>query len=296
MNPDASSILIFGREGQVTRALQAQSQNSKFVGRDECDFLRLATIVDTLNFHRPRIVINPAAYTDVDRAEGENETATLVNTRAPRIIAEWCKTNHATLIHYSTDYVYGGDGQEAFREQDPVTPSNVYAQTKLEGERAIQASGCQHIILRTSWIFDQRGKNFVRTILKLAAQRDELRVVDDQWGSPTYAPDLAQATMRIVKHINQHAPFEIYNFANAGMVTWFGFANEILRRWAALGNTVRAQRILPIASKDFPTAAQRPLNSRLNTAKIQAALNFKIRSWSSALDDCLARVAPQSLK
>ncbi|NJL25166.1 MAG: dTDP-4-dehydrorhamnose reductase [Calothrix sp. SM1_5_4] len=195
-------VLVFGSNGQVAQALKALLPEAVFLSRTECDLERPGQAAAALEKHKPRVVINAAAYTEVDKAESENERsrAHQINAAAVQEIAFWCARNDVSLIHYSTDYVYPGDGDLPWSELAPVAPRNHYGQTKLDGEAAIRSAGCHHVILRTSWVFSPVGKNFVKTMLKLGLEREHLSVVDDQVGSPTYAPDIARATLRVLGH------------------------------------------------------------------------------------------------
>ncbi|MGD9954293.1 MAG: dTDP-4-dehydrorhamnose reductase, partial [Burkholderiales bacterium] len=239
---------------------------------------------------RPGLIVNAAAYTAVDRAEGEPEAAEAVNARAPGILAGEAKRLGGVLVHYSTDYVFDGRKRTPYREDDPTGPLNAYGRTKLAGERAIAASGCRHLVLRTSWVYGPRGRNFLATMLALAATREELRVVDDQRGAPTTSPFLAQATVRALRAIpDEGVASGIYHLSAAGETTWAGFASAIFARAAARPG-FRAPRVVPIPSSAYPTPARRPRYSVLSSRKFTRTFGFAPPSWEAQLDDCFARL------
>jgi dTDP-4-dehydrorhamnose reductase len=232
---------------------------------------------------RPAVIVNAAAHTAVDRAESEADLAFSVNARAPGVLAEEAERLGAFLVHYSTDYVFDGTKASPYNEDDEPNPLSVYGRSKLEGERAIRASGCRHLILRTSWVYAARGHNFLLTMLRLGAERPELRVVDDQRGAPTWARDIAAATVTLLaKPLNG-----LYHLTAAGATTWHGFACEIMRR-AGLKAVVH-----PIRSAEYPTAARRPANSLLDNARVRAA-GVVMPAWEESLDRCLAELRAAS--
>ena len=276
-------VLVFGREGQVSSALSNLMPDAQFTARDTCDLERPEDIERELNQHRPRVVINPAAYTAVDAAESDRDRALRVNAEAPGVMARWCKRHAASLIHFSTDYVYPGTGREPWTELDATGPLNVYGESKLEGERAIEACGGHHLILRTSWVYDAFGQNFVRTMLRLGREREELQIVDDQIGAPTYALDLAVATLKILTHPQFLRSSGRFNIANVGQTSWFEFARVIFARWRALGQSLKVESVRAISSAEYPTPARRPQNSRLNTDKLDRQFGIRLRPWDEAL-------------
>jgi dTDP-4-dehydrorhamnose reductase len=238
---------------------------------------------------KPALVVNAAAYTAVDRAESEREAAFAINARAPGVLAEEAKRLDAVLIHYSTDYVFDGEARSPYVEDDPVAPLSVYGESKLEGERAIAASGATALVFRTSWVYGRRGRNFLLTMQRLAAERDELRVVDDQTGVPNWSRTLAQATGRVVA-MGLPAVAEragLYHLSSTGQATWFEFARAIV------GDVARP-RITPIATRDYPTPARRPRYGVLGTAKFRHAFGFSLPAWRHALTECLASPAEPS--
>jgi len=229
---------------------------------------------------RPDVIVNAAAYTAVDRAESEPAAAFAVNAAAPGVLAEEAKRLGAILVHYSTDYVFDGQKAAPYVEDDPPRPLGVYGRSKLDGERAIRASGCRHLILRTSWVYAGRGRNFLLTMLRLAAERPELRVVDDQRGAPTWARDIAVATARLLAD----PPEGLFHLTASGATTWYGFACAILQG-AGLATPVR-----PIASSEYPTPARRPANSVLDSGRLRAAAGIVMPAWEEGLAGCLAEL------
>lgn len=240
----------------------------------------------------PDVVVNSAAYTAVDKAETDRETAFLVNAEAPRVLAEEAARNSALLIHYSTDYVFDGTKNAPYTEDDATHPLNVYGQSKLAGEQAIQATGADHLILRTSWVYAARGQNFLRTILRLAAEREELNIVADQIGSPTWARLIAEATAHIVRQAlleRQQGNFSsgIYNLTSTGETSWHGFAQAIVEIARQQGQPLKNRAIHPIPTTDYPVPAKRPLYSRLSMDRLEQRFGLKMPSWDSALRLCM---------
>ena len=275
-------ILLTGKTGQVGHELQrtlAPLGEVIAVDRAGLDLANQEALRRTLRKLRPDIIVNAAAYTAVDRAEDEAQLAHAGNAIAPGVMAEEARELGALLVHYSTDYVFDGSKAGAYREDDATNPLNVYGRSKLAGEQAIIASGCRHLIFRTSWVYGLRGKNFLRTMQALAAQRQELRVVSDQIGAPTWSRLIAEATALAVR---QDAPSGLYHLSSGGSTSWHGFAQAILaaQGWAG---TLHA-----IPASDYPTPAQRPANSRLDHTKLGAALGLALPDWRLALELCLA--------
>jgi dTDP-4-dehydrorhamnose reductase len=238
----------------------------------------------------PHIIVNPAAYTAVDKAESEPDLARAVNAEAPGVLAEEAARLGALLVHYSTDYVFNGSGVTPWREDDNCDPLNVYGATKLEGERAIQASGCRHLIFRTSWVYGARGSNFLLTMRRLMRERAELKIAADQVGAPTWCRDLAEATAQVLSQIGSPAsrfdeaePWGVYHMSNAGETSWHGFAEAI----QALDGADATARLVPIPSSEYPTPAQRPLNSRLDNDKLERAFGLRLQDWCAALALCM---------
>lgn len=282
-----SPIVVFGTEGQVARSLRILEPEAIYVSRAECDFTRPEQIRPYLERVRPRLVINPAAFTDVDRAEKDFAEALSVNAESPAEIARWCAASGASLVHYSTDYVYSGDGENFWRESDPTHPLNKYGESKWRGEQAVTASGCHHVILRTSWVYSPFGKNFVRTMIRLGQEREALRVVNDQIGSPTYAFDLAEATVKICAHPNFKNTSGVFNTVNSGTTSWYGLAAETFKLMREFGEPLKVQKLEPIPAREYPLPAARPSNSRMNTEKLEQIFGVKLRAWDLALKACL---------
>jgi dTDP-4-dehydrorhamnose reductase len=234
-------------------------------------------------------IINCSAYTAVDRAEDERDRAFAVNADGVLNIARVAADAGAILIHVSTDYVFDGEKSDAYHEDDPTGPIGVYGQSKLAGERHITAMTLQHFILRTAWLYGRTGSNFVRTMLRLFGERDEVRVVADQWGSPTYTGDLAGAIMAIVE--GSPTRYGIYHYTNEGRTNWYEFAREIYALGRRYGLAGRDVRIVPITTSEYPTKAKRPGNSYLSKDKIGRELGIRCRDWREALEDCIRGLA-----
>ncbi len=292
-------ILLTGPNGQVGWELQRTLGSLGEVVALDSSGLNLADprqVRETVRGLAPRIIVNPAAYTAVDKAESEPELARAVNAVAPALLAEEAHRLDALLVHYSTDYVFNGSGSRPWREDDPCDPLNVYGATKLEGERAIQESGCRHLIFRTSWVYGARGSNFLLTMSRLMRERPELKIVADQMGAPTWCRDLAEATAQILSQLcapqtrlTDPAPWGVYHVANGGETSWHGFA-EAIQRLEGEGPAAHA-RLLPIPSSDYPTPARRPLNSRLDSDKLAGVFGLRLPDWRVALALCLGKSA-----
>jgi dTDP-4-dehydrorhamnose reductase len=282
------NVLLFGRTGQVgselLRRLSAHAEVTA-LGSAACGFERPEDVADVVRAVRPDVIVNAAAYTAVDRAEAEPDRAEIINATAVAAIARETSRLRALLVHYSTDYVFDGTKAGPYVETDTPAPLSAYGRTKLGGERAIVASGCRHYIFRTSWVYASSGQNFVRTMIRLAGERDELRVVDDQIGSPTSAALIADVTAEVVRRISDNsAPATgIYHLAPRGNTSWCGFARLILATARDLGHPLRCppERVVAIATADYPTPARRPLNSRLCTAKLTASLGSMLPEWQA---------------
>jgi dTDP-4-dehydrorhamnose reductase len=259
-------------------------------GSAELDLREPEQVVARLREHAPQLVLNAAAYTAVDAAEKDEAAAAQVNAHAPQVLARECARTGALLVHYSTDYVFDGEKREPYREDDPPAPVSAYGRTKLAGEQAIRASGCPHLILRTSWVYAARGRNFVLTMLRLARERPELRVVADQVGSPTWAGSIARATWDLVGKKGQMIFSGTYNVTNAGQVSWHGFAQAIVARGAELG-LCPAVPVRAITSAEYPTPARRPGYSVLAGDRLAADFGIRLPDWQAALAQCMAEIA-----
>lgn len=279
------SVLVFGSTGQIGQALSALLDDAVVLGRTEADFSKpdsLAAIVEDI---RPEAVINAIAYTQVDKAEEEEALATLINGDAPGVLARVSAKLNIPFAHYSTDYVYDGSGDKPRNETTPTAPLSAYGRSKLAGEKAVEAAGGQYLIFRTSWVYDAFGKNFLKTMLRLGAEREQLRVVADQIGAPSYAPHLAAATLQAMAKPD-FTP-GIYHMCNAGETSWHGFAEEIFKEAKAHGMEMKVQSVEPIPSSAYPTAATRPLNSRLDCSKLKDTLGVTLPDWREGLKDAM---------
>jgi len=288
-------ILLFGGGGQLgsgLRELLATKGSVDAVDRRELDLRDLPKISERIRASRPTLVVNAAAYTAVDAAEADAETARLVNAEAPRVMAEAAREVGALLVHYSTDYVFDGAARTPYVEDAPTRPLGVYGATKLAGEQAVAAAGAQFVTLRTAWLYSNHGKNFLNTMLRLAAERDELRVVNDQIGSPTYAGLVAEATLGMLDGLYAHGELRrercgLYHLTCGGDTSWWGFAQAIVER-AGYGGRVR---VLPIPSSEYPTPVRRPAYSVLSSEKFARTFGIRLPDWRDALDRCLAERA-----
>ena len=269
-------ILLAGRNGQVGRELLktlAPLGEILAPGRAELDLRDAVRLREAVRAANADVIVNAAAYTAVDQAESERDAAFAVNALAPGILAEEAKKSGALLVHYSTDYVFDGEKPAPYVEEDQPNPLNVYGASKLAGERAIAASGCRHLILRTSWVYGPRGSNFMLTMLRLARERAELRVVDDQVGAPTSSLAIARATAQVLRP-GAHGT---YHMSAAGHTSWCGFARAILRRAGS------ATPVAAIRTADYPTPARRPRNSRLDCARLRADFGLALAPWEEQL-------------
>ena len=287
-------ILLLGGDGQVGHQLRRSlaplgelavstltgtlSDGSACERLDLTDFDAIAALVDRV---APDVVVNATAHTAVDRAEDESDLAFRVNAGAPERLAAACATHDAILVHYSTDYVFGGDGVRPYREDDAPAPLGVYGASKLAGERAILDSECRHLIFRTAWVYGLHGHNFLRTMLRLGAERDELRVVSDQVGTPTPAALIADVTARALQHLPSASG--LWHLTAAGETSWHGFAEAIFARAVEQGLLPRAPRVVPIATSEYPTRASRPSYSCLDTGKLGRDFGVELPDWKAAL-------------
>jgi len=282
-------VLVTGARGQVggevARALAGRAEVIAH-DRSTLDLADRGEIAGRVREARPDAIVNAAAYTAVDRAESDEASARAVNAVAPGILAEEARRAGALLVHYSTDYVFDGTKRGAYVESDATGPLNVYGRTKLEGERAIAASGCAYAILRTSWVYGPQGGNFVRTMLRLAREREELRVVDDQRGAPTSSLQLARATIDILDRARD-AP-GLYHATAAGETTWLGYAQAIFDEQSRRDRAFRVPRLVAIATRDYPTPARRPANSVLDSSRLAQTFGIRLGPWRDALVETLA--------
>ncbi len=297
-------ILLLGRGGQVGWELQRSlsvlgevvaldfdaSQNPQGLCGDFTDIEGLERTVEAV---QPDVIVNAAAHTAVDKAESEPELARKINALAPAALARAAIKTGAWLIHYSTDYVFDGSGSAPWKETDATSPLSVYGQTKLEGEQAV-ATCPKHLILRTSWVYATRGGNFAKTMLRLASERDALTVINDQFGAPTSAELLADVTAHAIRILQTQPELAgLYHCIAGGETTWHGYAQFVLEQATALGLPLRAtaDKVAPTATSSYPTPAKRPLNSRLDTTKLQAAFGLKLSHWQHGVKRMLIEIA-----
>jgi dTDP-4-dehydrorhamnose reductase len=293
-------ILLLGKNGQVGWQLQrslaplgevlALDRHSSDHWGDLSQPERLA---QTVLAWRPQVIVNAAAHTAVDKAESEPELARCLNATAPAALAQAAAHIGALLVHYSTDYVFNGQGDQPWQEGDATGPLSVYGQTKREGEQAIMASGCKHLIFRTSWVYAARGGNFAKTMLRLAAERERLTVIDDQFGAPTGAELIADVTAHAIRaSLQQPALGGLYHLAAAGQTTWHGYASHVIAQARLIqpGLALKVSEIAPVPTSAFPTPAQRPLNSRLATHKLQDAFGLVLSPWQQGVNRMLAEI------
>ncbi|NUP87550.1 MAG: dTDP-4-dehydrorhamnose reductase [Burkholderiaceae bacterium] len=294
-------ILLLGKNGQVGWELQrALAPLGELVACDfdspgelRADFTQPETLRALVWRVQPVVIVNAAAHTAVDKAEAEPDLAHQLNATAPAVLADEAEACGALLVHYSTDYVFDGSGVEAREEDDATGPLNVYGRSKLEGERLIRMSGCQHLILRTSWVYAARGGNFARTMLRLAAEREEMKVVNDQIGAPTGADLLADVTAHAIRHLAQHPQDGgLYHCVAAGETNWNLYAKEVLALAAQAQPAIKlkATDVAPVPTSAFPTPAARPHNSRLNTARLQATFGLRLPHWRDGVARMLTEI------
>jgi dTDP-4-dehydrorhamnose reductase len=295
---NAWKILLIGKGGQVGGELSSLLRpfgELIICGEEDLDLTQGDRIREKLRDVQPHVIVNAAAYTAVDKAEEEPDLALAVNGTAPAILAEEAKKLGAALVHYSTDYVFDGEKQDPYTEEDSPNPMGVYGRTKLAGDEAIQSTGLPHLIFRTAWVYGLKGKNFLLTIQRLAKERDELKIVDDQIGSPTWCRTIAQATANVLTQIlPQSSPgdlshFEqasgLYNLVCGGQTSWFGFAQAILEASSSSQDT----KLIPIPTSEYPTLTKRPQNSVLSTKKLKSAFGIAPAAWDVTLKYCLSR-------
>lgn len=289
-----NSILLIGSNGQVGQELQqilTPYGDLKAVVRPQIDLSQPHNLRPLIQEIQPQLIINAAAYTAVDKAESETELATAVNVTAPGILAEIAQQLGAFLIHISTDYVFDGCQSYPYRETDTTNPLGVYGQTKLAGEQAIGQNCDRHLIIRTAWVYGSYGKsNFVKTMLRLGAEREEIRVVADQIGSPTWAKDLAAAIAHSIPRLQPEIA-GIYHYTNSGVASWYDFAVAIFEEAEKLGFPLKVRRVIPITTADYPTPAQRPAYSVLACERISEVLETVRPHWRVALRNMLAEYA-----
>jgi dTDP-4-dehydrorhamnose reductase len=277
-------ILVFGKTGQVASALQLQAPAARFLSRAEADLSAPAACAAAIKAAKPAAVINAAAYTAVDAAETDEPLAQIINGDAPGVMAQACAELEIPLVHLSTDYVFDGSGRTPWSPGDPTAPLGAYGRTKLAGEEAIRATGCQHVILRTSWVFSAQGANFVKSMLRLSESRDALSVVADQIGGPTPAAAIAQACLRLVEALQEGQGGGTYHYAGCPATSWECFARAI---FAAAQRDVT---VTGIPTSEYPTAAKRPLNSRLDCTSLNTDFGIATPEWKPALTEIVKKL------
>lgn len=285
-------ILIIGKNGQIAKSLyELKNQNELdffFIGRPEIDLEVPNNISEIIKSINPDIVINAAAYTNVDQAEKDFEKAFLINAIAPKLISKTCNSLNIPIIHYSTDYVFSGETSTNYKENDICNPINLYGKSKFEGEINVAFENPNHVILRTSWVYSQFGNNFVKTMLKLGNQKNEISVVNDQFGSPTYAKEIAIATLKIAKRIKENQSSElrgVFHLSASNTTNWADFAKTIFEIHS--NNNDNKIKIIPIMSSQYSFIAKRPRNTILNCEKLFDIYGIKLPDWKTSLKECI---------
>ena len=300
------NILLTGAAGQLgTELIPLLSAYGRVIATDRCkpaipcddwvelDISKAGELDDLLNRIRPGLIVNAAAYTAVDQAESDPETAFEVNAKLPEELAAWARSNAAGLIHYSTDYIFDGSSAEPYREDDTTGPKNVYGESKLAGECAITASDCKHVILRTSWVYSSHGKNFVLSMLALARKGLSLKVVDDQRGCPTSARNLALASCAVIENWQHDEPVDasgVFHYCDDQTLSWYDFSQAIFRLAVSAGLLEKEPEMTPVPGTEFPTPAERPEWSVLDTQKIKDVFNVQAASFDQALQDVMNEI------
>ena len=289
-------ILVTGKNGQLATALcEAAAADTSFdvvaLGREALDICDKASVERAVADVKPDMIISAAAYTAVDKAETERQQAFAANEAGPRLLASAAARRGIPIIHVSTDYVFDGRKSEPYIEDDAVSPAGIYGASKLAGEIAVAKTNPKHLILRTAWVYSATGQNFVKTMLRLAADRDQVNVVDDQYGNPSYAPHLALAILNVARQIHHNPGLQawgMYHLAGTGTTTWCGLAREVFKRSEAAGGP--HARVDAITTSEYPTPAKRPANSTLDCTKAKQTFGVELPAWQTGVADCLARL------
>lgn len=292
-------ILVTGKTGQVGCALISALTGYDVIGigREDCNLNDLVKLEKTLKAIQPKLIIHSAAYTQVDQAEKEANLVSLINYDATNVIAYYCQNQNIPLIYYSTDYVFSGNKVSPYLETDAVNPIGIYGQSKEKGEVSVRRYCEQHVILRTSWVYDEQGKNFLNTILKLAQTKEHLNVIDDQFGAPTSSHFIAEITKKILDQIQLGIfPWGTYHLTNSGSVNWYNFARTIIENAKVLGMTLNLSlnNITPVPSDQYLSLVKRPLNSRLNCAKLENILEISMQEWEVALMEIMQKISKRN--
>lgn len=290
-------LLLLGKNGQVGWELQRSlAPLGEVIALDRQtggDISDLSALANTIRSMRPDVIVNAAAHTAVDKAESEPDLALRLNAEAPEVMAQEAKDLGALLVHYSTDYVFDGSGSAARKEGDATGALSVYGRTKLEGEQRIAATNCRHLIFRTSWVYAARGGNFAKTMLRLAQEREALSVINDQWGAPTGADLIADVTAHVLRHVGAHeGDGGLYHLVAAGETNWHAYASHVIERAQSLRPDLgwKVQGIAAVPTTAFPTPATRPLNSRLDTQKLQATMQLHLPAWQQGVERMLREI------
>lgn len=290
-------LLLLGKNGQVGWELQRSlAPLGEVIALDRQtggDISDLSALANTIRSIRPDVIVNAAAHTAVDKAESEPDLALRLNAEAPEVMAQEAKDLGALLVHYSTDYVFDGSGSAARKEGDATGALSVYGRTKLEGEQRIAATNCRHLIFRTSWVYAARGGNFAKTMLRLAQEREALSVINDQWGAPTGADLIADVTAHVLRHVGAHeGDGGLYHLVAAGETNWHAYASHVIERAQSLRPDLgwKVQGIAAVPTTAFPTPATRPLNSRLDTQKLQATMQLHLPAWQQGVERMLREI------
>lgn len=299
----STRILLLGKNGQVGWELQRSlAPLGQVIALDRAggdslcgDIANLDGLRETIERIKPDVLVNAAAYTAVDKAQSEPEQAACLNHRAPALMAELMKANGGCLVHYSTDYVFDGSGEQPWKEVDPTGPLNVYGATKLAGEQAIQNSGCDHLIFRTSWVYASRGNNFARTMLRLAQERDTLNVINDQIGAPTGADLIADVTAHALRQWQKEPQKAgLYHLAASGETSWYEYARYVIDWAKAAGLSMAVETVNPIPSENYPVPAQRPKNSRLDCRALQRTFELQLPDWKQGVERMLQETSKET--
>lgn len=290
-------ILVIGKTGQVGSAFQniLDQADSAFLSSIECQLSSRENILNVLDKIRPKIIINCAAYTAVDQAEREPDLAMAINAEAPLTMAKWCSLHGARLVHFSTDYVFNGQLDRPYREDDLVDPLGTYGRSKQLGEEGIREHLKEHLIFRVSWIFSPGGSNFVKSMMRLAKERETLKVVSDQIGAPTYAPEIAKWVSHIIglrgnNLSSDRFPFGTYHLCSDGATTWYDFALAIFARAEELGFRTQIKEVLPITTREYAAPAPRPLNSQMDTSLVRNTFSVRMPHWETSMNECVAQL------
>jgi len=281
-------IWLTGNKGMLGSEIEVllKKNNMEYIASDaEVDITEISKVEEFIDSKNVEWIINSAAYTDVDGAEKEVEKAFLINSQGVKNLARVSEKNKIKLLHFSTDYIFDGNGNAPYKEEDTPNPGNVYGRSKLEGEIFLREILKEYFIIRTAWLYGENGKNFVHAILRLSKERDKIKVVDDQYGSPTYTLDLAEVAVNIVN--GNYKDYGVYNFTNEGATTWYEFARKIYSISKSIGLINREVEFVPVKTESYPTPAKRPLYSVLSGQKIKALTGLEIRQWEDGLKEFL---------